>query len=336
MPKKGTFFSVSPYFGKLGNKRLLIIRSNFAMFDFIGELLLSKINVTEEIMLKKIKLALSALIAACIFILSVGCNRSNDSTSNGSDYDSTASTPNDSSVSSSPNEPDVSSPNESVTPPQSTEPPKPAEQKYLRCTGDNVNLRSGAGTDFSIVGQAEQGTVYAITGKFGNWYRTYYRGKTAYIYTEYAAVFTLPLSKSENTEAVLQEAYKHVGVPYVYGAVRLHDGNGKLLKGFSAQKFDCSSLVQYVYYKGADKLLNTTTRTQVKQGEFVKRSNLQRGDCIYFTNESREHLSGTERVGHVAIYLGDNYILHTASDYARIEKMSAKRWSYYIEARRFV
>ena len=57
---------------------------------------------------------------------------------------------------------------------------------------------------------------------------------------------------------------------------------------------------------------------------------------IYFTNEERQYKTGVERVGHVAIYLGDNYILHTASDYARIEKMSQKRWSYYIEARRFV
>jgi cell wall-associated NlpC family hydrolase len=121
-------------------------------------------------------------------------------------------------------------------------------------------------------------------------------------------VFSLKKSESSTTEKVLSEGYKLIGTPYVYGAIRFHDGTGKLLKGFNAQKFDCSSLVQYVYYKGADKLLNTTTRTQVKQGNFVKRANLQRGDCIYFTNESREHLSGTDRVGHVAIYLGDNYI----------------------------
>ena len=178
--------------------------------------------------------------------------------------------------------------------------------------------------------------MYAITGKKGSWYQTYYRGKTAYIYAEYATVFTLPLSQNEQTEAVIEEAYKHIGVPYVYGAVRLHDGKGNFLKGFTTQKFDCSSLVQYVYYKAAGKLLNVTTRTQVTQGKYVAKKDLQRGDCIYFTNESRQHLSGIERVGHVAIYLGNDYILHTASDYARIEKMSKTRWSHYIEARRFV
>ena len=140
----------------------------------------------------------------------------------------------------------------------------------------------------------------------------------------------------ERTEDVLAEGYKLIGVPYVYGAVRLHDGKGNFLKGFTAQKFDCSSLVQYVFYQGAGKVLDVTTRTQVKQGKYVARSALQRGDCIFFTNEERQYKTGVEHIGHVAIYLGDDYILHTASDYARIEKMTAKRWSFYVEARRFL
>lgn len=207
---------------------------------------------------------------------------------------------------------------------------------YARCTGNSVNLRAGAGTDYAVLGSAEKGTVYAITGKTGSWYKTYYKGKTAYISASYVSVFELEKSEDTKTEKVLNEGYKLIGVPYVYGAVRLHDGNGNLLKGFTAQKFDCSSLVQYVFYKGASKNLQVTTRTQVVQGKYVAPSKLQRGDCIYFTNAERQYKTGIERIGHVAIYLGDNYILHTASDYARIEKMSAQRWNYYVEARRFI
>ena len=216
------------------------------------------------------------------------------------------------------------------------QPPKISYAKYIRCTGNGVNIRSGAGTDFATLGQAEKGENYAVVGKTGSWYKTYYRGKTAYIYASYAAVLSIEQSDNERVESVIQEGYKLIGVPYVYGAVRFHDGKGKLLGGFTAQKFDCSSLVQYIFYKGAGKLLQVNTRTQVKQGEYVSRSNLQRGDCIFFTNESRKHLSGVERIGHVALYLGDNYILHTASDFARIEKISSTRWSYYVEARRFI
>ncbi len=238
----------------------------------------------------------------------------------------------DSTLDSSPSQPE----NTPETPPEITPvPPVMQTESYIRCTGDNVNLRSGAGTGYSILGKAEKNTAYVVLGKTGDWYKTYYRGNVAYISASYVSVFTLEKAESA-TESVLGEGYKLIGVPYVYGAVRLHDGKGNLLKGFTAQKFDCSSLVQYMFYQGAGKLLDVTTRTQVKQGKYVPRSELQRGDCIYFTNEERQYKTGTERIGHVAIYLGDNYILHTASDYARIEKMTAKRWSFYVEARRFL
>lgn len=221
--------------------------------------------------------------------------------------------------------------------PTEEEPPQPVIEyaSYIRCTGDSVNIRAGAGTSYAVLGSAEQGETYAVVGRSGSWYKTYYKNKVAYISASYAAVFSLEKA-DEEVEDVLFEGYKLLGVPYVYGAVRLHDGKGKLLSGFTTQKFDCSSLVQYVFYQGAGKLLDVNTRTQVKQGVYVKPSDLQRGDCIFFTNESRQYLSGIERVGHVAIYLGNNYILHTASDYARIEKISAARWNFYIEARRFL
>ena len=226
---------------------------------------------------------------------------------------------------------------ETPTPPVE-EPTAPVVEyaKYIRATTNGVNIRLGAGTSYAVYAQAEKGETYALIGQTDGWYKTYYRGKTAYISTSYAAVFSLEKATDAKVEEVLEEGYRLLGVPYVYGAVRLHDGKGNLLSGFSAQKFDCSSLVQYMFYHGADKLLGVTTRTQVKQGKYVPASDLQRGDCMFFTNESRQHLSGIERVGHVAVYLGNNYILHTSSDYARIEKITAARWNFYIESRRFL
>ena len=233
--------------------------------------------------------------------------------------------------------PEVSTP---VPPSEPIEPetPTPIVQydNYMKCTGNSVNIRSGAGTSYSVLGAAEKGTTYFILEQTGGWVKTYYKNQVAYISAAYGAVLSMEKSDDERIESVIEEGYKLLGVPYVYGAVRLHDGNGKLLKNFTAQKFDCSSLIQYIFYKGADKLLQVNTRTQVKQGEYVPRSELRRGDCIFFTNESRQHLTGIERIGHVAIYLGDGYILHTASDYARIEKISSQRWNFYEEARRFI
>jgi cell wall-associated NlpC family hydrolase len=226
----------------------------------------------------------------------------------------------------------------SVPEPPTVTPVQPVKKKaqYIRLTGDRVNLRSGAGTGYKVLTSSKEDTMYALIEKTGSWYKTYYRNQVAYISTSYAAVLTLEKSDNDKVENVIAEGYKLLGTPYVYGAVRLHDGKGKMLSNFSVHKFDCSSLIQYIFYTGANKLLNVNTRTQVKQGKFVKKSELQRGDCIFFTNEERQYNTGIERVGHVALYLGDDYILHTASDYARIEKMTAKRWSFYIEARRFL
>ena len=261
-------------------------------------------------------------------------NSSSNSNTNSSSSNSSNSSSNSSSSggSSSSNTTPPSNSGSSSTP--ST--PVSTSAQYIRCTGERVNIRSGAGTEYSVLGSAEEGTMYALIEKKGNWYKTYYRNKVAYIYASYAQVVTLEKSKNTKAENVIEEGYKLIGTPYVYGAVRLHNGEGKLLAGFSVQKFDCSSLMQYIFYHGADKNIGTHTREQVTQGKYVKPADLQRGDCIFFTNEERQYNTGVERVGHVAIYLGNNYILHTASDYARIEKMTASRWNFYIEARRFV
>ena len=297
--------------------------------------------------MKKSK-SLTALVLALCFLspaaFLIGCQKETESLSTPSFSESVESIESSESMENSSEEkqesaesapPESSSPPKEETPAPPSTPPAKQKAQYIKCTGDNVNIRSGASTDFSVLGQAEEGTMYAIIGKTGNWYKTYYKNKTAYLYASYASVFTIEKTE-EDIEGVISEGYKLLGVPYVYGAVRVHDGKGNLLGGFTTQKFDCSSLIQYIFYKGANKLLGVHTRAQVLQGEYVKPSELQRGDCIFFTNEQRQYNKGIERVGHVALYLGDGYILHTASDYARIEKISAKRWSFYIEARRFL
>lgn len=211
-----------------------------------------------------------------------------------------------------------------------------AYASYIKVTGTGVNIREGAGTGYSSLGTAEQNTLYANLGQSGGWYKTLYQNQTAYISAKYCEVAEIEASRNEEVESVIAEGLKLMGVEYVYGAVRYHDGTGKLYGGFTVTEFDCSSLTQYIFYKGAGVLLQVNTRTQIYQGEHVEKTDLQRGDLMFFTNDSRYNNTGIERVGHVALYLGDNYILHTSSDYAKIEQLTAKRWNYFLEARRMV
>ena len=214
----------------------------------------------------------------------------------------------------------------------------PAKQTvtYLAVKSDGVNLRSGAGTGYSVAGTAEKSTLMEYDGEVNGWYKTKYRDKTVYISSKYCSFVVMDESKDSRIEAVISQGCNLLGTPYVYGAVRLHDGKGNMLKGFSKNAFDCSSLMQYMFYKGADKLLDVNTRTQVNQGTTVSKSQLKRGDLMFFTNASRKNNKGAERIGHVAMYLGDNYILHTASDFAKIEQISTTRWSYFIQAQRMI
>ena len=217
-------------------------------------------------------------------------------------------------------------------------PSAPSEEEatavqYLCTTADGLNLRAGAGTQYASLGKAEKNILVKYAGKAGEWYETRYRGKTAYVHAGYAKIVELDKG-TKKAEAVIEEGLKLLGTPYVYGATRFHDGKGNKLTGFTTEKFDCSSLMQYIFYKGAGVLLDTTTRTQILQGKAVDK--IERGDLLFFTNASRRNKTGIERVGHVALYLGGNYILHTASDYAKIEQISSTRWSYFISARRML
>ncbi|MDE7300848.1 MAG: C40 family peptidase [Clostridia bacterium] len=214
---------------------------------------------------------------------------------------------------------------------------QPVAQKvsYISVNTEGVNIRTGAGTGYSSLGNAQKGTLMALCGKTGSWYKTYYKGKDAYISSNYCTIVDMDKQSSE-IEKVIEEGCKYLGTKYVYGAVRYHDGTGKKLSGFTTTAFDCSSLMQYIFKLGAGKNLQVNTRTQIYQGDTVKKSDLKRGDLIFFTNASRKYNTGVERVGHVAMYLGDNYILHTASDFAKIEQISTTRWSYYIQAQRMI
>ncbi len=209
---------------------------------------------------------------------------------------------------------------------------------YVESISSNLNIRASSSTSSSSLGQIQKGERLIYLGQVGSWYKTNYKNQTAYISsnTKYTKLVKQEKSTNELVEKVIESGCKLLGTTYVYGAVRLHDGKGNFYSSFTATKFDCSSLVQYIFYYGANKYLPINTRTQIYQGDYVKPSNLQRGDLIFFTNTSRQYNTGIERVGHVALYLGNEYVLHTASDYAKIEKLTADRWNFYIQANRYL
>lgn len=224
--------------------------------------------------------------------------------------------------------------------PAGSEPEKPAEpvvakDVLVRSNTDSLTVRTGPGTGYAVLGYLDKNDMAEYRGKSGGWYQIVFKRRTAYVSAAYAK--TVAFEKgSAAIERVIAEGKQLLGIPYVLGAQRYHWGNGVKNTNFTGDSFDCSSLTQYIYKIAAGVNLGVTTRDQVVQGTAVGKNNLRRGDLMFFTNEVRVNKTGVERIGHVAVYLGDNYILHTASDHAVIEPISNKRWSYYETSRRFV
>ena len=201
-----------------------------------------------------------------------------------------------------------------------------------------LNIRSAPNSSASIVGSMDKNDMLRYEGSVNGWYKTVYKQRVAYVYAgkNYAHIVNFKQSDSEKIEKIISIGEELMGYPYVWGSQRYHWGNGVLNANFVQGEYDCSALMQYIFYKGGGILLDMNTRTQVLQGKTVANGDLQRGDIMFFTNASRRNNTGVERVGHVALYLGNNYILHTASDHAVIEEISATRWGYFITAKRFV
>lgn len=201
-----------------------------------------------------------------------------------------------------------------------------------------LNIRSAPSTSASVVGSMDKGDMLRYEGTCNGWYKTVYKQKVAYVNagSKYAHIVQMKQSPESKIEKIIAVGEELLGYPYVWGSQRYHWGNGVLNTNFVQGEYDCSALMQYIFYKGGGILLDLNTRTQVLQGKTVASGDLQRGDVIFFTNASRCNNKGIERVGHVALYLGNNYILHTASDHAVIEEISPTRWGYYIIAKRFV
>ena len=55
-------------------------------------------------------------------------------------------------------------------------------------TGNAVNLRSGPGTDYQIIGSRDKGSTLRVTGVSSNWYKVELDGSTGYIRSDYLSL----------------------------------------------------------------------------------------------------------------------------------------------------
>ncbi|WP_096439996.1 C40 family peptidase [Alteribacter populi] len=101
------------------------------------------------------------------------------------------------------------------------------------------------------------------------------------------------------TNNIISTGLHHLGVPYLYNA-----------PPFQTNTFDCSSFIQYIFHKNGI-TLPRNSRQQFQIGSEISLKKIERGDLLFFTTSKRRKRAGIEKIGHVALYLGNGKILHT-------------------------
>lgn len=186
-----------------------------------------------------------------------------------------------------------------------------------------VNLRSSPDTtDHSAVQEmlSAGDKVHVVREVNAFWLEVRTRdNKTGYISAkpQYSNYTSESLVEKQGSQ-LLAYGEKYLGTPYEFGA----DTD-------QTSTFDCSSFVQHVFKELLSIDLPRVSYNQAKEGKEVGLSELRKGDLLFFSARGLD-------IGHVAIYAGNNQILHTYSKELGVhyETLGEKWKERFVTARR--
>ncbi|HHI3614328.1 TPA: SH3 domain-containing protein [Bacillus anthracis] len=213
------------------------------------------------------------------------------------------------------------------------EQPKQPEQPNQGAIGDYyinasaLNVRSGEGTNYRIIGALPQGQKVQVISENSGWSKINYNGQTGYIRTRYLS--KTPVggavdnnkpnnnqnnnqnnnnntgNNSGNSSSILAYAKGMQGVPYIWG-------------GTSANGVDCSGYIYHVFKKFGHNISRQSVAGY--WGSLPQTSNLQPGDLIYFQNTYKSGPS------HMGIYLGGGSFIQAGDKGVAIASLSNSYW----------
>ncbi|HEL5686249.1 TPA: SH3 domain-containing protein [Clostridioides difficile] len=212
----------------------------------------------------------------------------------------------------------------------------------------SLNVRSGPGTSYSIIGKLNGGDVVELKAKSNGWYKVKLSSGTigwvsaSYISETNEDTKEKPNSSSnQNSQSnsnskpsftgnsdkstakgstIVDFAYTLIGIPYQWGAS-------------GPDKFDCSGFTQYVFKHSVGVSI---PREQANFGSAISMGNYAPGDLVYFDTD------GDGTTNHVGIYVGNSKFIHcsgtqTNPNKVKVDNLTSSYWSkVLLGARRFV
>ena len=127
---------------------------------------------------------------------------------------------------------------------------------------------------------------------------------------------TAPTVSMPMTQRMVALAYSQIGTLYHSGGVEPATG------------FDCSGFTSWVFNKIGINLPRSSGQ-QFQEGKVIAKSQLRKGDLVFFGNK--------KRITHVGIYLENNMFIHSSSsgDTVKISSLDDPTWERkYTGARR--
>ncbi|MGL4731694.1 MAG: SH3 domain-containing protein [Clostridium sp.] len=219
----------------------------------------------------------------------------------------------------------LSNKDESVNPPSGNTDESVKSTKVVN--GNSVNFRKGPSTSYSSIGKLNKGYEVGYISESNGWSKIKYNGQIGYISSQYlsnkddisSGGNNENIPSSEKADKVINFGKTLLGKPYVWGAE-------------GPNSFDCSGFTQYVFKKSVGVSIPRVSRDQSKFGQSVSRSNLQKGDLIFFDTDG----SNNGYVSHVGIYMGGNQFIHASSSGKKviISNMTSYYNNAFVNARR--
>ena len=181
-----------------------------------------------------------------------------------------------------------------------------------------MKVRTGPGTKYKQWTRVTKEETYIVKNQLDGWVQIEIDDDDGYISTEnnyvqvrYALEQAIPYTPTSSSKTssvrnnIKEYAVKYIGGKYVWGGNSLTTGT------------DCSGFVQLIY-KHFGVTLPRVAKDQASKGVEVSSANKKIGDLVFYSNSKGV-------IDHVAIYIGNNQVVHAASTKSGIR---ISTWNY--------